>query len=194
MRCSGNELYCGMAVGRGSRIVGSKPRSCDLAVENCRAKGRGATFKPFRATRRFCAWRLKRGLGSRFFSDRMRVRGSFGSFATCARNGSSVMLRKVTPWRAAGRFQSGRGYRCRAWRERAPQVPFADRARLRTAGNCHMREKSTWSCAPGSCTGLCGRADRAESRRRCGCSRVARLLRGAGISSVRPELVCAAPA
>ena len=45
---------------------------------------------------------LDTGSCARLLSGRTRVRGRFGRRATRARNGSSVILRNVTPWRAEG--------------------------------------------------------------------------------------------
>ena len=112
-----------------------------------------------------------------------------------ARNGSSVMLRKVTPWRAAGSgFESNAADRGRELRADARRARLSASRATSTAGNCHMREKSTSSCAPGSRT---SRVRPRGSRRIAAAMRMftgARFLRGAGISCSETSSVGAAPA
>src|ERR1700678_86110 len=128
---------------------------------------------------------LEMGSLARFFRGRMRVRGSVGSSGTFTRNGSRVILRKVTPWRAAGNSSSEIFVIASVERRCASSSAFAWRL-ISTAGNCHMREKSTLSCAPGS---WISRVRPRGSRRIAAAIFIwtgARLRRGAGILLVRP--------
>jgi hypothetical protein len=95
---------------------------------------------------------LETGILDSFSSGIARMRGPAGSSGSSARNGSRVILRKVTAWRAAG---SGVNVALRMpsvgvkWLRSSPwgSLPVTS-----VAGNCHMRENRTASCAPGSFT------------------------------------------
>ena len=99
---------------------------------------------------------------------------------------SSRHRRNVTPWRASGRASSGMPFtpsvvrRCFASSLRASRFTSI-------AGNCHIREKRTPSCAPGffmSRVRFCGSSKMAAA---IFMFTVARLLRGSGISFTRPR-------
>ncbi len=129
---------------------------------------------------------------SRRYAIRVRLAKFAGSFSTRARNGSKVMLRNVTPWRASGSASSkipfcpaSRRFRAEDALQMLASSAFASRV-TSTAGNCHIRENSTSSCAPGSFTSSVRPCGIAQNRRGDFDLTAARFLRGAGISLVRP--------